>query len=371
MSEISDSIRYEDTSFDPGDDLFDPGVIQDIEGDDISGLGADLGLSVPLDEVPETEITSELDMVSGEGAKLDLSIDDVVAALDGLKLFMRDLRKAPAVLEPKEEIALAKRVERGDLDAKQHLFEANLSLLVLVAKGYRIPEKLPFLDLIEEGAFGLIRATEKFDYRKNVRFSDYASIWIHQAIRRGIANKAGIIRVPVGAQDKMHRIEKTSRNLQAELGREPTKQEVAQSLGIDVEEVDEALDLPQVVSLDKPINPSGGSSATLGDIITATRVSDEAADIAAENLRSEVLRDVMRENLDDRERVVLELRFGMTGDEPMSVEAIAEVLYEHVPRPGKKKSIGGGRVRQIEAQAIKKLANITGLKDKLAVGDDT
>ena len=230
---------------------------------------------------------------------------------DSLQLFLKDIGKV-RLLTAQEEVDLAKGIERGDLDAKQKMVESNLRLVVSIAKNYR-NQGLPFLDLIQEGTLGLVRAAEKFDYRKGFKFSTYATWWIRQAIARALADKARTIRIPVHVVEKLNKIGRAERKLVTELGREPTPEEIADVTGIDPEEVDQIKRSAQApVSLEKPVGDEEESE--FGQFIADER-AESPYERAAEILTKEALREAL-ENLSYRERRVLELRYGLGGEHP-------------------------------------------------------
>jgi RNA polymerase primary sigma factor len=269
-------------------------------------------------------------------AELDLSVEP---SLDSLRLYLREIGRVP-LLTAGQEVALAKRIERGDLHAKAEMVEANLRLVVSIAKGY-LGRGLSFLDLIQEGSLGLIRAVEKFDYRRGYKFSTYATWWIRQAVTRAIADKARTIRIPVHMVEKLNKVVHLERQLVQRLGREPRPEEIAEELRMSPEEVREILRMAQLpVSLEKPIGEEEESE--LGDF-----VEDEAAaspfDEASVNLRRvDILRAL--EALPDRERRVIELRFGLLGEQPRTLEEVGRAF-----------GVTRERIRQIENNTLKKL----------------
>ncbi len=267
---------------------------------------------------------------------LDLRAD---MTTDSLQLFLKDIGKV-RLLTAQEEVELAKRIERGDLDAKQKMVESNLRLVVSIAKNYR-NQGLPFLDLIQEGTLGLVRAAEKFDYRKGFKFSTYATWWIRQAIARALADKARTIRIPVHVVEKLNKIGRAERKLVTELGREPTAEEIAEVTGIDPEEVDSIKRSAQApVSLEKPVGDEEESE--FGQFIADER-AESPYERAAEILTKEALREAL-ENLSYRERRVLELRYGLGGEHPRTLDEV-----------GKTFNVTRERIRQIENQSLKKL----------------
>jgi RNA polymerase primary sigma factor len=258
---------------------------------------------------------------------------------DALQLFLSEIGRRK-LLTAAQEVELAKRIERGDHRAKQEMVEANLRLVVSIAKRYR-NLGLPFLDLIQEGTIGLVRAVEKFDHRKGFRFSTYATWWIRQAVARGLAGKARTIRMPVHVVEKLNQIVRSERKLQARLGREPTAAEIAGDLDLPVEKVESIKRIAQTpVSLQKPVGEDGESE--LGHLITdeSEPLPDEAAEIT---LRSEALTEILG-TLSHRERRVLELRYGLNGEQPRTLDDVGAAF-----------NISRERIRQIENQSLKKL----------------
>src|SRR6187399_3312525 len=281
------------------------------------------------------------------GPKLDLTVEP---SLDSLRLYLREIGKVP-LLTADQEVSLAKRIERGDDRAKQHMIEANLRLVVSIAKGY-LGRGLTFLDLIQEGSLGLIRAVEKFDHRKGFKFSTYATWWIRQAVTRAIADKARTIRIPVHMVEKLNKVVHIERQLVQRLGREPLPEEIAEELDIATHEVREILRMSQLpVSLEKPIGEDEDSS--LGDL-----VPDEAAespfDTASLSLRREDV-ELALSALPERERRVIELRYGLDGSQPCTLEEVGQAF-----------GVTRERIRQIENNTLKKLESLPeaqGLKD--------
>ncbi len=271
--------------------------------------------------------------------ELDLTVEP---SLDSLRLYLRSIGKVE-LLTGDEEIALAKRIEKGDMLAKRHMVEANLRLVVSIAKGY-LGRGLSFLDLIQEGSLGLIRAVEKFDYRRGYKFSTYATWWIRQAVTRAIADKARTIRIPVHMVEKLNRVTHVERQLVQRLGREPEPAEIATELKISVREVRDILRVAQLpVSLDKPIGDDDESE--LGDFV-ADQTVESPFELATENLQREDIRKAL-DSLPEREREVIELRYGLRGQEPMTLEEVGR--YFGVTRE---------RVRQIENNTLKKLKQL-------------
>ena len=279
--------------------------------------------------------------------KLDLTVEP---SLDSLRLYLREIGKV-ALLTADQEVYLAKRIERGDMSAKTQMIEANLRLVVSIAKGY-LGRGLSFLDLIQEGSLGLIRAVEKFDYRKGYKFSTYATWWIRQAVTRAIADKARTIRIPVHMVEKLNKVVHIERQLVQRLGREPRPDEIAAELEMTTAEVRDILRMAQhPVSLEKPIGEEEDSE--LGDFVQDenTESPDEAASLTLR--RSDI--EVALASLPTRERQVIELRFGLTGGQPCTLEEV-----------GKAFGVTRERIRQIENNTLKKLESLPeaqGLKD--------
>jgi RNA polymerase primary sigma factor len=261
---------------------------------------------------------------------------------DSLQLFLKDIGKV-RLLTAQEEVDLAKRIERGDLDAKQKMVESNLRLVVSIAKNYR-NQGLPFLDLIQEGTLGLVRAAEKFDYRKGFKFSTYATWWIRQAIARALADKARTIRIPVHVVEKLNKIGRAERKLVTELGREPSSEEIAAVTGIEPDEVGAIKRSAQApISLEKPVGDEEESE--FGQFIADER-AESPYDRAVDNLTKEALREAL-ENLSYRERRVLELRYGLGGEHPRTLDEVGRTF-----------NVTRERIRQIENQSLKKLQSL-------------
>ncbi len=283
----------------------------------------------PADEVEEPE-----EAVKAEAREI---------STDSLQLFLKDIGKVD-LLTAAQEVELAKRIERGDHLAKQEMIEANLRLVVSIAKRYR-NQGLPFLDLIQEGTIGLVRAAEKFDYRKGFKFSTYATWWIRQAVARALADKARTIRMPVHVVEKLNKIVRTERKLRAELCREPTAFEIALDLGLPLDEVEQIMRSSQtLVSLEKPVGDEEESE--FGHFITDENVPlpDEVAD---ETMRKELLMKILG-TLSHRERRVLELRYGLDGEHPRTLDEVGRTF-----------NVTRERIRQIENQSLKKLRALT------------
>ncbi len=310
-------------------------VVQIIEKADIDVL------RVQEEEVPERELAS----IEGENSEeadlenIDLTIPDSVNIEDPVRMYLKEIGKVP-LLTADEEIELAKRMEEGDEEAKKRLSEANLRLVVSIAKRY-VGRGMLFLDLIQEGNLGLIKAVEKFDYRKGFKFSTYATWWIRQAITRAIADQARTIRIPVHMVETINKLVRVSRQLLQELGREPTPEEIAEKMDIPVERVREIIKISQEpVSLETPIGEEEDSH--LGDFIQDDNVP-VPAEAAAFTLLKEQLDEVLG-TLTEREQKVLRLRFGLKDGRARTLEEV-----------GKEFNVTRERIRQIEAKALRKL----------------
>ena len=270
---------------------------------------------------------------------LDLSVPEGISIEDPVRMYLKEIGKVP-LLSAEEEIDLAQRMEQGDESAKKRLAEANLRLVVSIAKRY-VGRGMLFLDLIQEGNLGLIKAVEKFDYRKGYKFSTYATWWIRQAITRAIADQARTIRIPVHMVETINKLIRVSRQLLQELGREPTPEEIAEEMHMSVERVREILKISQEpVSLETPIGEEEDSH--LGDFIQDDNVP-VPADAAAFTMLKEQLEDVLS-TLTDREQKVLRLRFGLDDGRARTLEEV-----------GKEFNVTRERIRQIEAKALRKL----------------
>jgi len=285
----------------------------------------------------EEIILTEEDEVDVEN--IDLSVPDGVSIEDPVRMYLKEIGKVP-LLSAEEEIELAQRMEEGDEEAKKKLAEANLRLVVSIAKRY-VGRGMLFLDLIQEGNLGLIKAVEKFDYRKGYKFSTYATWWIRQAITRAIADQARTIRIPVHMVETINKLIRVSRQLLQELGREPSPEEIAEEMNMPVERVREILKISQEpVSLETPIGEEEDSH--LGDFIQDDNVP-VPADAAAFTLLKEQLVEVLS-TLTDREQKVLRLRFGLDDGRARTLEEV-----------GKEFNVTRERIRQIEAKALRKL----------------
>ena len=269
----------------------------------------------------------------------DLDDDRREVSTDALQLFLKDIGKVE-LLTAAQEVELAKRIERGDHRAKQEMVEANLRLVVSIAKRYR-NQGLPFLDLIQEGTIGLVRAAEKFDHRKGFKFSTYATWWIRQAVARALADKARTIRMPVHVVEKLNKIVRAERKLRAELAREPLAEEIGRELELTAEEVEQIRrSSPTPVSLEKPVGDEDESE--FGHFL-----SDSTAplpdELAEETMRKESLKAILA-TLSHRERRVLELRYGLDGEQPRTLDEVGRTF-----------NVTRERIRQIENQSLKKL----------------
>ena len=290
------------------------------------------------DEPTERDLELE-DEDSEDMENIDLSVPDSVSIEDPVRMYLKEIGKVP-LLSADEEIELAQRMEEGDEEAKKKLAEANLRLVVSIAKRY-VGRGMLFLDLIQEGNLGLIKAVEKFDYRKGYKFSTYATWWIRQAITRAIADQARTIRIPVHVVETINKLIRVSRQLLQELGREPVPEEIAKEMNMPVERVREILKISQEpVSLETPIGEEEDSH--LGDFIQDDQVP-VPADAAAFTLLREQLAEVL-ETLTDREQKVLRLRFGLDDGRARTLEEV-----------GKEFNVTRERIRQIEAKALRKL----------------
>jgi RNA polymerase primary sigma factor len=276
---------------------------------------------------------------SAKKEELDLTVEP---SLDSLRLYLRAIGQVD-LLTAQQEVELAKRIERGDMLAKRQMVEANLRLVVSIAKGY-LGRGLSFLDLIQEGSLGLIRAVEKFDYRRGYKFSTYATWWIRQAVTRAIADKARTIRIPVHMVEKLNRVAHVERQLVQKLGREPEPAEIAEELRWPVSDVRDILRVAQLpVSLEKPVGDEDESE--LGDFVADDAVL-EPFEEASEHLQKEGVKKAL-EALPERERQVIELRYGLAGAEPLTLEEVGRTF-----------GVTRERIRQIENNTLKKLKRL-------------
>ena len=309
-------------------------VFEALEHEGVEILKINGGDDEPTERDLELENEDREDMEN-----IDLSVPDSVSIEDPVRMYLKEIGKVP-LLSADEEIELAQRMEEGDEEAKKKLAEANLRLVVSIAKRY-VGRGMLFLDLIQEGNLGLIKAVEKFDYRKGYKFSTYATWWIRQAITRAIADQARTIRIPVHMVETINKLIRVSRQLLQELGREPIPEEIAKEMNMPVERVREILKISQEpVSLETPICEEEDSH--LGDFIQDDQVP-VPADAAAFTLLREQLAEVL-ETLTDREQKVLRLRFGLDDGRARTLEEV-----------GKEFNVTRERIRQIEAKALRKL----------------
>jgi RNA polymerase primary sigma factor len=312
-----------------------------LDADEVALALDELGLDPgQLDEFYAALDEAQIEVVPADAAEPEPEQEQATEiTTDALQLFLKDIGKVP-LLTAAQEVELAKRIERGDHGAKQAMVEANLRLVVSIAKRYR-NQGLPFLDLIQEGTIGLVRAAEKFDYRKGFKFSTYATWWIRQAVARAIADKGRTIRMPVHVVEKLNRILRAERKLRAERGREPTIDEIARELEMSHEEVEHIRRSAQTpVSLEKPVGDDDESE--FGHFLAdeSTPLPDELAEVA---LQREALRTILGA-LSERERRVLELRYGLDGQQPRTLDEVGRAF-----------NVTRERIRQIEHQGLKKL----------------
>jgi len=317
-----------------------------LAADEIARVLDELDLDVAqLDEFyaalddAQIEVVERTDEPAGEAEQAEVAHEAAEISTDTLQLFLKDIGRVP-LLTAAQEVELAKRIERGDHTAKQAMVEANLRLVVSIAKRYR-NQGLPFLDLIQEGTIGLVRAAEKFDFRKGFKFSTYATWWIRQAVARALADKARTIRMPVHVVEKLNKIVRTERALRAKIGREPSSEEIAKELELHTEEVDQIRRSAQTpVSLEKPVGDEDESE--FGHFLSdaTAPLPDE---LAEETMRNESLRAILQ-TLSHRERRVLELRYGLDGEQPRTLDEVGRTF-----------NVTRERIRQIENQSLKKL----------------
>jgi len=317
----------------------------EITKEQVSGLHAHL-VEHGVDVIAEDGVSAYKEARGGgeSGAQtkkeeLDLTVEP---SLDSLRLYLRSIGRVE-LLTAAQEVELAKRIERGDMLAKRQMVEANLRLVVSIAKGY-LGRGLSFLDLIQEGSLGLIRAVEKFDYRRGYKFSTYATWWIRQAVTRAIADKARTIRIPVHMVEKLNRVAHVERQLVQKLGREPEPAEIAEELRwpvSDVRDIQRVSQLP--VSLEKPVGDEDESE--LGDFVADDAVL-EPFEEASEHLQKEGVQKALAA-LPERERQVIELRYGLNGAEPLTLEEVGRTF-----------GVTRERIRQIENNTLKKLQRL-------------
>jgi RNA polymerase primary sigma factor len=324
--------------------------LSDAQLRDLHGHLAEVGVEVIAGDTDSTALhaaeTKPVEAVEAEveappvkRPEIDLTVEP---SLDSLRLYLRSIGKVE-LLTAEQEVTLAKRIERGDMHAKEQMVKANLRLVVSIAKGY-LGRGLTFLDLIQEGSLGLIRAVEKFDYRRGYKFSTYATWWIRQAVTRAIADKARTIRIPVHMVEKLNNVVHVERQLVQKLGREPTAEEIASELRCTPREVRDVLRISQLpVSLEKPIGEEDDSA--LGDF-----VEDESAESPFESATVIMQReDVWRalNALPERERQVIEMRYGLTGERPYTLEEVGQAF-----------GVTRERIRQIENNTLRKLQRL-------------
>ncbi len=326
--EISDFFREMELNAEQFEKILDFLETHNIDVLRISDDDDDVDVDILLNDEEDVEVE-----------KIDLSVPDGVSIEDPVRMYLKEIGKVP-LLSAEEEIELAKRMELGDQEAKKRLAEANLRLVVSIAKRY-VGRGMLFLDLIQEGNLGLIKAVEKFDYRKGYKFSTYATWWIRQAITRAIADQARTIRIPVHMVETINKLIRVSRQLLQELGREPSPEEIAEDMNMPVDRVREILKISQEpVSLETPIGEEEDSH--LGDFIQDDNVP-VPADAAAFTLLKEQLVEVLG-TLTEREQKVLRLRFGLDDGRARTLEEV-----------GKEFNVTRERIRQIEAKALRKL----------------
>jgi RNA polymerase primary sigma factor len=309
-------------------------------------------LSELTQDLPEDEALTLADRIEQRGIELSddcgrpaeagpsYALDDLSNMTgDTLQLFLRDIRRH-ALLTADEEVELSKRIERGDLEAKERMVNSNLRLVVSLAKKYQGHE-LSLLDLIQEGVLGLIRAAEKFDWRKGYKFSTYATFWIRQAIQRGLANQGRTIRLPVHIGQRERKIAKAERDLSVQLGRPPTDEEIAKEADITMRELEETREFSRTVtSLERPVGAEGDTE--LGDLLPSD--APEPVEEVEIGLRQDAVHRAL-ENLSEQEQKVIRLRYGINGDEPTPLR-----------EAGKRLGLSPERVRRIEHQALERLA---------------
>ena len=338
VQDVFQDMPLEDEQFDKVLDMLEDSGI-DVVKKDFVGTDLDVDTDDLIDE--DDIVLTEEDEVDVEN--IDLSVPEGVSIEDPVRMYLKEIGKVP-LLSAEEEIELALRMEQGDEEAKKKLAEANLRLVVSIAKRY-VGRGMLFLDLIQEGNLGLIKAVEKFDYRKGFKFSTYATWWIRQAITRAIADQARTIRIPVHMVETINKLIRVSRQLLQELGREPTPEEIAEEMKMPVERVREILKISQEpVSLETPIGEEEDSH--LGDFIQDDNVP-VPVDAAAYTLLREQLEEVL-DTLTDREKKVLSLRFGLEDGRGRTLEEL-----------GKEFNVTRERIRQIEAKALRKLRHPT------------
>ena len=310
---------------------------------------AEIAEAYELTELEQDALLRELDQRAIEIVELPLPHSEVVAAItapvetttDALQLFLREAGRHQ-LLTAAQEVELAKRIERGDMEAKERMIQSNLRLVVSIAKNYR-NQGLPFLDLIQEGTLGLIRAVEKFDWRRGFKFSTYATWWIRQAVARALADKARTIRMPVHIVERLQKMNRAERTLWTQLGREPTLEEIADEASLPLQQAKEVKAAARAsASLDQPVGET--DDAVFGDFVAGDGpLPEEQVELS---LRSQALQEALR-SLPERERHVLVLRYGLADGEPRTLEEI-----------GRRLGLTRERVRQIELDSLKRLASL-------------
>ena len=323
------------------------GGIEGVEPEVLRGWleRADLDVLDEMDEAHEGEANWTAAIARRTKGSRRLAESPVAEATttDSLQLFLKEIGRVN-LLTAAEEVQLAKRIERGDMDAKDKMVEANLRLVVSIAKNYR-NQGLSFLDLIQEGTLGLVRAAEKFDYRKGFKFSTYATWWIRQAIARALADKGRTVRIPVHVVERLNKITRAERQLLSEYGREPTILEISKITEIKPDEVETIKRLSQTpISLEKPVGDEEESE--FGQFVADENAPDPF-DAAADSLRTQNLHNALA-NLSYRERRVLELRFGIDGEAPKTLDEVGKVF-----------NITRERVRHIETHSLRKLRKLS------------
>ena len=339
LQEINDVFSDMELEAEQMDKIFE---YLEAQGIDVLRMSEEVVIDDLADDLPDDidlMLVTEEDDVEVDMEKIDLSVPDGISIEDPVRMYLKEIGKVP-LLSADEEIELAKRMSEGDEDAKKRLAEANLRLVVSIAKRY-VGRGMLFLDLIQEGNLGLIKAVEKFDYQKGFKFSTYATWWIRQAITRAIADQARTIRIPVHMVETINKLIRVSRQLLQELGREPMPEEIAKEMDMPVERVREILKISQEpVSLETPIGEEEDSH--LGDFIQDDNVP-VPAEAAAQTLLKEQLNEVL-DTLTEREQKVLRLRFGMNDGRARTLEEV-----------GKEFDVTRERIRQNEAKALRKL----------------
>ena len=330
---VADAVAELDVSLDQVEELHTHLTEQGIEVISREDTAAKAN-SAPVEAVVEPALTRQRSEASGESLQ--------EGNLDSLRLYLRSIGQVE-LLNGAQEVELAKRIERGDMEAKRQMVEANLRLVVSIAKGY-LGRGLGFLDLIQEGSLGLIRAVEKFDYRRGYKFSTYATWWIRQAVTRAVADKSRSIRIPVHMVEKLNRVHFVERQLVQDLGREPEPSEIANELGWTVQDVRDVWRVSQVpVSLEKPVGE--GEETELADLVRDKNAM-EPFDEASLHIRSESVMKVLG-GLPEREREVLVMRYGLGGMSPRTLEECGEAI-----------GVTRERVRQIETSTLRKIKNL-------------